>query len=223
MSDASLAILLWTAVTIGFTHTLIGADHYVPFIAIARARRWTTRRTLLVTLACGAGHVLSSVLIGAIGIAAGAALSSLEAVESARGEWASWGLIAFGLGYGAWGLWRALRGRGHGHRHLPGGRHVEEGEARSVTFWTLFIVFVLGPCEPLIPLLMFPATRHDWHGVALVTAAFGVATVGTMCALVWAGSRGLAFLRARPLERYAHALAGAIIAASGAAIRVFGI
>lgn len=223
MSEASLAILLWTAIAIGFTHTLVGADHYVPFIAISRARRWSARRALWVTLACGIGHVLSSVLIGALGIALGAGLSSLEAIEMARGEWASWGLIAFGLGYGAWGLWRALRGRGHGHRHLPGGRHVEEGEARSVTFWALFVLFVLGPCEPLIPLLMFPATRHDWQGVSLVCAAFGVATIGTMCALVWAGLRGLAFVRAHALERYAHALAGGIIATSGAAIRVFGI
>ncbi len=223
MTDASLPILLGTAVTLGFTHTLIGADHYVPFVALARARRWSARRALLVTLACGLGHVASSVLIGALGIALGAALGSLEALESVRGGWASWGLIAFGLGYGAWGLRRALRGRGHGHRHLPGGRHVEEGETRSVTFWTLFIVFVLGPCEPLIPLLMFPAARHDWHGVALVTFTFGTATVATMCALVWAGTRGLALIRAPALERYAHALAGGIIAMSGAAIRVFGI
>ncbi len=223
MNDASLAILAWTAVTIGFTHTVVGPDHYVPFIAIGKARGWRLRRTLAVTLACGLGHVLSSVAIGAVGLGLGAALGGLEALESARGEWASWALIVFGLAYGAWGLRRALRSRGHGHRHLPGGRHVEEGEARSVSFWALFIVFVLGPCEPLIPLVMFPATRHDWHGVALVTAAFGTATVGTMLALVWAGARGLALVRAPALERYAHALAGAIIAASGAAIRLFGI
>jgi sulfite exporter TauE/SafE len=221
MPDPALPILLGTAVTIGVTHTLIGPDHYVPFIAIARVRGWSIRRALAVTLLCGLGHVLSSVVIGAVGIAAGSALGSLEALESARGNLASWALIGFGCLYGLWGLWRARRG--HGHRHLPGGGHVADGDAHSITFWTLFIVFVLGPCEPLIPILMFPATRHDWHGVALVTLAFGIATIGTMALVVLAGLRGLALVRAPALERYAHALAGGIIATSGMAIRLFGI
>ncbi len=221
MTETSLAILVWTAISIGVTHTVIGPDHYVPFIALARARGWTGGRTLAVTALCGVGHVLSSVVIGGLGIGLGTALGRLEAIESARGEWASWGLILFGVGYGVWGLWRARRG--HGHRHLPGGGHLHDHEARSVTFWTLFIVFVLGPCEPLIPLLMFPAAKHDWAGVWVVTGAFGVATIGAMCALVLAGRRGLARVRLAGLERYAHALAGGIIAMSGAAIRLFGI
>ena len=237
MSETALAILLLTAASIGLTHTLIGPDHYVPFIAIARARRWTIRRTLAVTGACGLGHVLSSVAIGVIGLALGTALSRLEAIERSRGELASWALIAFGIGYGLWGLRRARHGhdhthrhlggietsRPHGHIHLPGGRHVEEGDTRSITFWTLVIVFVLGPCEPLIPLVMFPAARHDWTAVALVTAAFGLATVGTMGAVVYGGLRGLSLLRGRALERYSHALAGGIIVLAGTAIRVFGI
>lgn len=221
MPDPALPILLGTAVTIGVTHTLIGPDHYVPFLAIARARGWTVRRALTVTLLCGLGHVLSSVVIGAVGIAAGSALGRLEAIEGARGDLASWALIGFGCLYGAWGLWRARRG--HGHRHLPGGGHAADGDTHSVTFWTLFIVFVLGPCEPLIPILMFPATRHDWHGVALVALVFGTATIGTMAVVVLAGLRGLALVRAPALERYAHALAGGIIATCGMAIRLFGI
>lgn len=221
MTDTSLAILVWTAISIGVTHTVIGPDHYLPFIAIARARRWSGARTLAMTVLCGLGHVLSSVAIGALGIGMGVALGRLEAIESARGEWASWGLIGFGVGYGAWGLWRARRG--HGHRHLPGGGHLDDHRGRSVTFWALFLVFVFGPCEPLVPLLMFPAVKHDWAGVWLVTGAFGVATIGTMCLLVTAGVRGLARVRVAGLERYAHALAGGIIALSGAAIRLFGI
>ncbi len=237
MSESALLILVGTAAALGLTHTLIGPDHYVPFIAIGRARRWTTRRTLAVTLACGLGHVLSSVAIGAVGLALGTALARLEAIERSRGELASWALIAFGLGYGLWGLHRArhghdhshthggdaAHGHGHGHVHLPGGRHVEQGDTRSVTFWALVVVFVLGPCEPLIPLVMFPAAKHDWTAVWLVSAAFGAATIGTMCALVYAGIRGLSLLRGRDLSRYAHALAGGIVALAGMAIRVFGI
>lgn len=219
MSDASLAILLLTAVSIGVVHTLIGPDHYLPFIVISKARNWSVPKTILVTLACGLGHVLSSVVIGAIGIALGTAIGDLQAIERVRGDLASYALILFGTIYGIWGLWRAQHG--HGHKHLPGEEH--EKSAKSITFWTLFIVFVLGPCEPLIPILMFPAVQHNWHGVFMVTLFFGAATIGTMCAIVFFAVKGLALWRTEALERYIHALAGGIIAVSGISIRLFGL
>jgi nickel/cobalt exporter len=221
MTDTALNILLWTAVSIGFIHTLIGPDHYLPFIVIGKARNWSIPRTLSITILCGLGHVLSSVLIGAIGIAIGTAAGNLKSIESVRGEVASYALIIFGMIYGIWGLWRARKG--HSHKHLPNGEHLDNGNARSVTFWTLFIVFVLGPCEPLIPILMFPAVKHDWYGVVIVTLAFGVATISTMCALVYAASKGLSFIKTQVLEKYVHAMAGGIIALSGMAIKIFGI
>ena len=97
MSEASSLILLGSALSLGFIHTIIGPDHYLPFIVISKARSWTTTRTLLVTFICGLGHVLSSVAIGAIGIGLGTALGSLEAIESIRGDIASYSLIIFGV------------------------------------------------------------------------------------------------------------------------------
>jgi sulfite exporter TauE/SafE len=221
MTSTSLVILIWTAVSIGFIHTLIGPDHYLPFIVISKARQWSLSKTLLLTFVCGIGHVLSSVLIGAIGIALGTAVGKLELIESVRGSIASDALILFGLGYAIWGLWRARKG--HGHRHLSGGEHINENSAKSITFWTLFIVFVLGPCEPLIPILMFPAVEHNWHGVFLVTLFFGITTIGTMCAIVFSAVKGLATFRTALLEKYVHALAGGIIAISGISIKLFGL
>jgi nickel/cobalt exporter len=221
MADTALLILLGSALSIGFIHTLIGPDHYLPFIVMSRARNWTTRRTLFVTFVCGLGHVMSSVLIGTVGVGLGSALGSLRAVEGIRSDIASYALIAFGTVYAVWGLWKGRKG--HGHVHLHNGKHLDMSNARSVTFWTLFLIFVLGPCEPLIPLLMFPAVSHNWYGVALVTAVFGVATVGTMTAIVYFAVKGLANINLRFMERYVHAAAGAIIAISGMAIRVFGI
>lgn len=221
MTETTLIILLGSAISIGFIHTLIGPDHYLPFIVISKARSWTTSRTLLVTITCGLGHVLSSVVIGAIGIGLGTALGSLEAIESIRGDIASYSLIIFGLAYGIWGIWRGRKG--HGHIHLHNGKHVDASKARSMTFWTLFIIFVLGPCEPLIPILMFPAIAHDWYGVALVTTVFGITTITTMCAIVLIGIKGLATINTRFMEKYIHAMAGGIIAVSGMAIKLFGI
>ena len=79
-----------TAAGIGFVHTLLGPDHYLPFIVIARARRWRLSKTLLVSALCGLGHVLSSVILGLVGIGLGVALFRLESIESFREGLASW-------------------------------------------------------------------------------------------------------------------------------------
>lgn len=105
-----LVILTVTAASIGLVHTVLGPDHYVPFVVLSRARRWTRTKTAAVTTLCGIGHVGSSVLLGTIGIGLGLAVSQLELFESSRGDIAAWLLTAFGLVYMVWGLRRATRG-----------------------------------------------------------------------------------------------------------------
>ena len=240
-ADASLYALIVAALAIGFFHTLFGPDHYLPFIVIGRARRWTLRKTLLVSFLAGLGHILSSVVLGFLGIALGIAVARLEGVESARGEVAAWLLIGFGLAYFIWGLRRAWKKRPHAHPHAhvdaqAGGHdhvhthadaeHVHlHGEAKkaNITPWVLFTIFVFGPCEPLIPLVMYPAARHSTPGVILVAAAFGFATILTMLAIIAAASWGVSFVRLGKLERYSHALAGLMIFVSGLSVRFLGL
>ena len=111
-------MLAGTAATLGLVHTVIGPDHYLPFIVIGRARNWTLRKTLGVAFLAGLGHILSSVVLGFLGIALGIAVARLEGVESARGAIAAWLLIGFGFAYFVWGMRRAWRGKPHVHPHL---------------------------------------------------------------------------------------------------------
>ncbi|MGE4286770.1 MAG: sulfite exporter TauE/SafE family protein [Phycisphaerae bacterium] len=225
--------LMLTAAIIGFTHTLLGPDHYVPFIAISKARGWKLSRTLLMTALCGFGHVFSSVLIGGIGLLIGAALSKLEIFEGTRGDWAAWGLIAFGLVYMAWGLKKAFfqkRCPDHQHHHhVDGshshGHHHEHSHEKmlNMSFWGLFIVFVLGPCEPLIPLLMFPAAQMHIGAVLAVSAVFAVATIGTMLGVVFAAYKGLTLVPDHVFARFAHPIAGASILMCGLAMVFLGL
>ncbi len=257
-----LFVLCGTAAALGCFHTLIGPDHYLPFVMMARARNWSRRRTAWITALCGAGHVLSSILLGFFGIAAGVALGRLERIESIRGDLAAWGLVGFGVLYGAWGVYRGLRRTPHAHVHHHAGgllhRHTHEHEpdtahrqidgrrwesghihghapvaapamsppalagARervpdnpSITPWVLFTIFVFGPCEPLIPLLIFPAAVHRSGGIALVAGVFGIATIATMLVSVLALLEGVSRVRTEGLERWSHALAGATLACCG--------
>ena len=233
---ASGNVLIGTAATLAIVHTVLGIDHSLPFVALGRARGWTLRRTLAITSVCGLGHVASSVVIGIAGIGLGVAADSMLWLESARGELAAALLIGFGLAYTAWAIWRRLRRRAHSHVHAhPDGTvhshpHTHEGEhlhphdaGRRLTVWTLFIVFLLGPCEPLIPLMVVPAVAGDWLLVAAVVTVFGLLTVAAMIVTVALAYRGLGLARVGGIGRYGDALAGVIVAASGAAVLWLGL
>jgi sulfite exporter TauE/SafE len=229
------------AAGIAFLHTLLGPDHYLPFAGMARAFGWPRRRLVAVTLLCGAGHVLGSLLLGVLGIAAGLALAKLKLMETLRGQVAAWALMAFGLAYFTWGMRHALRRRPHEHLHAHADgtihRHVHTHEdahlhphppaaqapAASTGAWLLFSIFLLGPCEPLIPLLMYPASQGSWAGVVLVAAIFSLTTLTTMLAAVLLCDSGLRQFRLAALEPYGHALAGATVACCGVAIKLFSV
>lgn len=237
--DVDLGLLLVTAASIGCIHTLLGPDHYLPFVAMSAARRWSRGRTLWITSLCGAGHVLGSVVIGFVGIAIGVSLTRLEWLEGLRGDAAAWLLTGFGIAYLAWGLKKAWRARPHTHPHFHGNGsihehshgheglhlhpHVTPAKVRSITPWALFVIFVLGPCEPLIPVLMYPAAQHSVWGTVAVVLAFGAATIGTMVTVVYFALRGLERLPLDTAERYSHALAGAALTACGLGILLLGL
>ena len=236
-----ILLLCGTAATIAFVHTLAGPDHYLPFVALAKSRQWSLSRALGTTLVCGSGHIVGSVLLGFIGIYASIQLNALEWIEGIRGDLAAWALVSFGLVYMAWGLRRAYRNRPHAHWHSHGGAmhyHVHShqhdhkhahspqevsGEKRGIAGWAIFIVFVLGPCEPLIPLLMFPAARESLLGVVAVTGVFALVTVATMLFAVALALWGLKSFQFRGLARYSDALAGGTIAMCGLSITVLGL
>ena len=232
-----LIILLTTAATIGFFHTILGPDHYVPFIVMAKAGKWSHFKTMLVTFLCGLGHVGSSIVLGLLGITLGIAVHKLEIFESVRGNIAAWVLIAFGLVYFIWGLQRAYKNKPHTHLHphADGSVHLhkhthtaEHAHAHtqstiSLTPWVLFTIFVLGPCEPLIPLLMYPASKNSLNEVLIVSGVFSAVTITTMMTVVYLSIMGLKLIPEKGLERYIHAIAGGTILLSGLAIQFLGL
>ena len=235
--DNSTILLAGTALTLGFIHTLVGPDHYLPFIVMGEARQWTIRKTMFITFLCGLGHVLSSVVLGFVGIFAGLSLSKLEFFESFRGNMAAWLLIAFGLVYmliSIRSLYRKKKhihthdhadgtSHGHEHNHFSGHSHVHVSDRKNLTPWILFLVFVLGPCEPLIPLVMYPAAENNISGVIIVALLFSVVTIVTMMSVVLAFRLGLSRINMKPVERYVNVIAGATIAVSGLAIQLLGL
>lgn len=233
--ETSILFLLLTAASLGIIHTALGPDHYVPFIALSRVRNWSLRKTALITVLCGIFHVLSSIFIGLIGFAFGIALEHLETVESTRGEIATWLLIGFGLFYFIWGIKTAFS---HNHLHLHSivdnhncshnpslfDKLVHSLKIKNQSIvWTLFIIFIFGPCEVLIPLFMYSASQHNFSIAILVAVIFGIFTVSTMVVIVLLSIKGLSLIKIRVLEKYSHAIAGFTIFICGVSIKLFGL
>jgi nickel/cobalt exporter len=235
--DNSITILSATAVSIGFVHTVFGPDHYVPFIVLSEAKKWSLKKTMVITFLCGIGHVLSSVILGLIGIAVGIELKKLVAVESFRGNIAAWLIIAFGLVYMVISIKNLVKNKKHKHVHFHHGgeehshehdhqlehTHMHDNGIVKTTPWILFLIFVFGPCEPLIPIVMYPASQNNLNGALFVSLLFSVVTISTMMSIVLVFKLGFSRINLKPFEKYNNLIAGFVILLSGLAIQFLGL
>ena len=199
------------AVSVGFFHVLLGPDHYLPFIALARAGKWSKRKTFLITFLGGLAHILSAVLLGVAGIYLGAEFSKIKAIESMRGDLAGWAFIAFGLVYFVWGMRKAFKNK------------IQKEATGNAILWIPIAIFVLGPCEPLIPVMMYAAVKGGMAAVVFVSFIFGIVTVTTMLGVVFAASFGFNLLPMKNMQRYTHSFAGLTICLCGLAIQFLGL
>lgn len=230
-----ILLLSVTALSIGFIHTIVGPDHYLPFVMMGKAGKWSCSKTIIITFFSGIGHVLSSVILGLIGVLLGISVSKLQLIEGFRGNVAAWLLIGFGFMYFLWGIKMVFKNRPHKHIHLHEdgephhhehnhvSEHAHPHEGKNLTPWILFTIFVFGPCEPLIPILMYPAANSSYFGLFLVTLVFGLTTISTMVAIVALSYYGFNLLPFQRFERYMHPISGAAICISGLAIQFLGL
>jgi sulfite exporter TauE/SafE len=202
---------------------------------MSKARNWKMRKTMLITLLCGLGHVASSIVLGIIGVSVGVAISKIEMFEAFRGNLAAWAFIVFGFVYLVWGIRQAIRNKPHTHMHIHEDgsnhehvhshtqEHSHVHSKKNVTPWVLFTIFVLGPCEPLIPILIYPSAKNSVAGLVMITLIFAAVTIATMMTVVYAASLGYKFVPMKKMERFSHAIAGFIIMFSGLGIQFLGL
>lgn len=237
--SSEISLLLITTATIAFFHTLMGPDHYLPFIVISKTKKWSLTKTMWFTTLCGLGHVGSSIILGFIGIAFGIAVAKLELWEGIRGSIITWAFTSFGLLYMVWGIWRVIKNKPHKHihSHHDGNAHEhehthnedehlhlhEKPNSANITPWILFTIFVFGPCEPLIPIVMYPAAQNNYTDLIIVTSLFALITIGTMLSIVVIAYKGINFLPTKTLEKYSHAMAGGTIFLCGLGMLFLGL
>ena len=231
--NAELTTLIFSAITISCLHTATGPDHYLPFIVLSRSRKWPLSKTIIWTIICGFGHILSSVVIGLIGVFLGWELSKLTMFQDLRGNFSGWCLLIFGFVYLIWGLWQAYINKAHkhfdvydsgdiyvyNHKH---GEVVYPQDRTKVTPWILFAIFVMGPSEPLVPLLFYSGTQRSPSQIIILISVFAIVTALTMVVMVLMGIFGYSFFNTDIVERYVPAIGGAVVTVCGIGMVFFG-
>ncbi len=196
--------LLAAAVALAALHALL-PSHWLSFVAVGRARRWSLKSTLWATLLAGIGHVLLTTLLGLLLAGAGRALWNNIHLPPML-EQAVLGTVLIILG-----LFFLVQGMRHKHTHLhvrvDGNRDARQDKA---TVLALALGLILSPCLDFLPLYVAASAQPLWV-LLLIGGIFLLITPPVMTLLVGATQMGLRKLPLAKLENYEGVLAGAIL------------
>jgi len=205
-STIFLALIAVTAV-----HALM-PTHWLSFVLVARAQRWSRAKMIEVVLLSGLGHVTTTTLVGLAAAALGKELHLRS--EKLGTPLPALILLAFGLYYLVVG-WRR-----EGHRHCAHDHSEDPIMADKVAAWALFLEMTLSPCETLVP-IFFASGSLPWGTLVAMAIIMSLATVGAMCALAFVGYTGYQKLTFPWLEHNERLILGLIMILLGAFAYLF--
>ena len=230
--DPAALVYLTAASATAALHALI-PDHWLPFVLMGRARRWSVAKTLALASASGMLHVFLAVGLGMLTYALGR--GGAEALARRIGEslevLSAGALALFGFIYGA-ASWQ--RERKHHPAHPSAGTHATSPEEEShhhghllehwfkgrLTGFSLVAVIGVSPCALAFPILLAAAASLGFSGVLMVAAGFGVVTMLTTLAITLVGVLSARRLDFPFLTRYGDLISGGLIGLVGTVVCV---
>ena len=204
-ADAVNSSLFIALVAVAGIHALM-PTHWLSFVLVARAQRWSRRKMLEVVLLSGFGHVATTALVGLAAAALGKGLHHyVEKVDTP--------LPAFILG--AFGLYYLVMGwRREGHRHCEHDHAQDPIQADRVAAWALFLEMTLSPCESLIP-IFFASGSLPWGTLLLMALLMSAITILAMGVLSYVGYTGYSRLTFPWLEHNERIVLGVVLIVLG--------
>jgi ABC-type nickel/cobalt efflux system permease component RcnA len=238
MSTAFLNTLVITGFGVAFFHAAL-PTHWLPFVLAARGQSWGRGKTLTVTAVAGLGHIVFTIMLGALVLWAGLATQHLT------GDVFPFIAGGFLLLFGAYYLFQQSRGAGHGHYHSIGHdhhheehshphphhnddedhSHSQDQSSRTKLSDTAVILGLLGlltfsPCEGFLPVYL-SGVSYGWSGFLILSVVLALATLAGMVLFTWLTLAGLEHIRFSVLERYESGILGGLLILLGIAIMVF--
>jgi hypothetical protein len=199
LAEPVLLSLLGGGFVAAFLHAAL-PTHWLPFVLVGRAQRWTLARVLGAVAAAGAAHIASTAVVGSLIIAAGLALE--QWVSGFLPHLSAILLFLFGAFYL---VKSALR-----RPVMAGGPALELAEptvGHGAAFWGLVAMLAVSPGEVLLPIYMSSA-QEGLAALALLTAAFLAGTVLGMGLFTALARAGWSVLRLERWARYEGAVLG---------------
>lgn len=203
MNTTFFASVAATGFVVAFLHAAL-PTHWLPFVLVSRAQKWTTGRTLGVTLLAGLGHVSLTILLGLAVVAAGLA------AQPHLGDSFHW---VVGALMAALGVFYLVKGR-HKHATMETGRKFASDRA-AIT--ALVVLLTLSPCEAFLPYYL-AGMEHGVAGFLTLSIVLLTATSAGMLVFTGLSLAGFNRLRLDRLEQYEELILGGALILIGAAV-----
>ncbi|MDR7232555.1 hypothetical protein J2X45_003663 [Caulobacter sp. BE264] len=204
MTSPFFASIAVTAFAVAFLHAAL-PTHWLPFVLVGRAQKWSTGRTLGVTLLAGVGHVGLTIALGLALVLAGMALQpSLGGLFH---------LIVGGLMI-AVGVFYIMRGR-HNHALPEASRRTYASDRAAVA--ALVTLLTLSPCEAFLPYYL-AGMEHGWVAFLVLSGVLMAATAAGMLIFTSLSLAGFKRLGLQWVERYEETILGVALVLVGLAV-----
>lgn len=207
MNSTFFTSIAVTGFAVAFLHAAL-PTHWLPFVLVGRAQKWSTGRTLGVTLLAGLGHVGLTIALGLALVVAGLAL---EPRLGGLFHWVVGGLMV------AVGLFYIARGR-HNHA-LPEASRRRYASDRAAII-ALVTLLTLSPCEAFLPYYL-AGMQHGWQAFVVLSAVLMAATSAGMLIFTSLSLAGFKRLGLQWVERYEETILGAALVVIGLAVAFF--
>ena len=206
LDQSILLSLLGGGFATAFLHAAL-PTHWLPFVLVGRAQRWSQGRVLGAVVAAGLAHIAATAAVGGLIVVAGLALD--QWIAGLLPHLSALLLFAFGGFY----LVRSLVRR----PQVADGPPLDaSGPAVShaAAFWALVATMAVSPGEVLLPFYLNQA-----HGgvvvLAALTVVFALGTVMGMALFTLLARAGWSVLRLERWARYEGMVLGLALIAIG--------
>jgi hypothetical protein len=209
LQPSILLSLLGAGFATAFLHAAL-PTHWLPFVLVGRAQRWSAGRLLLAVAAAGLAHIATTAAVGVLIVVAGLALD----------RWVAGVLphlsAALLFAFGAWYLVRAFVGRPRiaGDPALETAEPAEPAVSHAAAFLGLVALMAISPGEVLLPFYLNQA-REGLGVLAALTVVFAAGTVLGMAVFTLLARAGWSVLRLERWAQYERAVLGLALIAIG--------
>lgn len=184
--------LLGAGFAAAFLHAAL-PTHWLPFVLVGRAQRWSLSRLLAVTALAATAHIAATAVVGGLMVVAGLALDEL--IAGLLPHLSAALLFVFGGFYLTKGLLRRSAVAGGPDLATP-----ETNVSDAAAIGGLVAMMALSPGEVLLPIYLSSA-QEGLAALAGLTVAFLAGTVLGMASFTVLAKAGASLLR---LERWAR-------------------